>query len=272
MLPTAEVDAYHLGLAPLEPEQILDRLQLYDYILIQSVGHYSEKLYPAEVLSAFNNALELPVVVFAGFQPDCIYLSKGGQMLKGVMGDYHSAIAVYSYCQGLDLPRAEKLYNKLVFAALGYFASYDISLDVMGAEWAKLGFDALSHVERWQSQVGAFMHTINHPKICVLREIARQSTDRFGLAIDTNLWDGEVTDDLANSVQWPVYRQLAHSLEVPEQHLFVRPVYDCDVKPRELNLGDFLGASFRHYENTGMEHVRSLCDPAALERFKGLLR
>ncbi len=172
---------------------------------------------PGDMARAGKTFLRLPVVAFKGFQPDCTYVFTGGHAATGAMGPYHSAIAVAAFLEGLSVERALGLFNTFVYAALGYFAEFETASAVLLETAAEMGLDLSAGVRRGGP---VFMHTINHPGIAILGEVAFQALARAGIASSSNA--PAPRDALGDSFRWPVYPEIAARLDVPGSLTFQR--------------------------------------------------
>lgn len=165
---------------------------------------------PGDIAQAGKAFVRLPVVAFKGFQPDCTYVFTGGHAATGAMGPYHSAIAVAAFLEGLSAERALGLFNTFVYAALGYFAEFEAASTVLLEKAREMGLDLSSGVRR---DGPVFMHTINHPGITILGEVAIQGLTRAGIPSSTNA--PAPHDALGDSFRWPVYPEIAARLGAP---------------------------------------------------------
>ncbi|WP_309627527.1 WcbI family polysaccharide biosynthesis putative acetyltransferase [Brevundimonas sp.] len=165
---------------------------------------------PGDMARVGKIFVRLPVVAFKGFQPDCTYVFVGGHAAAGAMGPYHSAIAVAAFMEGLSVERAIGLFNTFVYAALGYMAEFEAASTVLLEKAREMGLDLSSGVRRDGS---VFMHTINHPSITILGEVAIQALARAGITSSANA--PAPHDVLGDSFRWPVYPEIAARLGVP---------------------------------------------------------
>lgn len=173
----------------------------------------------AAVLSEVeNNDLEvlyLPVIRFAAFHPDCTYVTTtntnaGPVVLKGVC-DYHSAITFWAYQKGLSVERAAGLFKAEIFADLGYLDAWQASFDNLKTE-IETGEISFGDFILPLMRSGIFMHTINHPRIDALVQLAKLLAAKMGFDISESIDALSVTPDgLAATAIWPVYPGIAES-------------------------------------------------------------
>lgn len=150
----------------------------------------------------------IPNIVFKGFQPDCTYVFSRGVSVEGLMGPYHSAIAVAAFMEGLKPHRALSLFNVFTYASLGYFAAYEASCELLHNDGVALGYELGDGLRK----AGVFMHTINHPNIRILDLVATEALRISGL--DYQNIDNMPRDALSESFIWPVYPEIANYLQV----------------------------------------------------------
>lgn len=163
----------------------------------------------AEITAAGKRFMRLPVVAFKGFQPDCTYVFIDGHPLSGAMGPYHSAIAAAAFLEGLSAERALGLFNAFVYAALGYFSEYEAAATVLGEQAAEMGLDLGTYL---QPGAPVFMHTVNHPAVSILGQVAMQALARTG--VSPHPVETPPHDHLGDSYRWPVYPEIAQRLGV----------------------------------------------------------
>ena len=217
-LPQVKVKAWHVGVHPVESEEeIAAQLPDYDLVISQvEDGEGTGVLAISRLRATISTVVFLPLLVFRGFQPDCIYLNSPRRgLVKGYLGDMHSAIIVGSYVLGLPEHRPPTLFNSLTFAALGHFDAFQLAREHLVERFGKFAFDLTSLIDAWQQQYGAFMYLPMHPKLGVLQELARtvlQNCGFDGLNVDEAI---TCEDPLSYSAQWPTYPDLARRLNVP---------------------------------------------------------
>jgi Polysaccharide biosynthesis enzyme WcbI len=274
-LPEAEVKAWHVGVHPPESEeQIAAQLPDYDLVISQiDDGEGTGALALSRLRETIPKVVFLPLLVFRGFQPDCIYLhSPRRGMLKGYLGDMHSALVAVAYVLGLPEHRVPALFNSLTFAALGYFQAFAIAREHLLERFHKFGFDLSSRLDAWQSQYGAFMYLPLHPKLGVLQELAWIILRNSGL--DGRNFDVPVprADPLAYSAQWPTYPDLARRLNVPGAMTFVRPIYGLEPgAAREIALHQLVQHSYRIYREIPLDELRETVPADLIDQLDRLL-
>lgn len=186
-----------------------------------------------------------PRIVFQGFHPDMIRLGKG---IRGATGNHHSSIAARAWTLGMNAAQTLDLFREDVFEALGLFEYWDTGVRHLikaGAD-ANLPLDKL--ITDWTAR-GVWMHTVNHPKLPVLVDMAKAILIREGLSFDP---DGgqSLTDPRASDAVWSVYPDIAKRLGCDGAYRFQRSrhqVGPSDQGSTCLDLPAFIEACFKRY-------------------------
>jgi hypothetical protein len=179
-----------------------------------------------------------PYIIFPGLHPDCHYFSVNGQMVPAP-NVYHSAIVAASFLENIPEYRVERLFNAFSYASLGYFDTYAQSVTALSQGFRKLGFDA----DRFLSKGNAFMHSINHPKIDFIFDVAKQALSLAGISFSD---DCEMpVDNLAKTATWPIYPELAERLNLEGGFTFQL----LDGTP--IGLREYISRSYEGYREYG---------------------
>ena len=209
--------------------------------------------------------IRYPRIVFTGFHPDINYIFDGPRAVTSPMGDYHSEILMGAFLSGLPLERALRLFRPLTYQRLGYFKEYARCLRRLVRDGEALGFDLAPLAETWRAD-GAFMHTINHPKIRVMASLARLALARAGLAV-AEIDPDQIEDGLAAGPRWPVYPEIAERLEVAGGLDFVT----ANASGGEvIDLAAFAAGSYERYGELSSEVLGARLRSATLEVIAGI--
>lgn len=146
-----------------------------------------------------QSMIAVPTVVFGGFQPDCCVLRCNGRYIETVASLCHSAIIAGAYLSGLPAERVPALFNRFVYAGLGYVSDFVQHGHALVDSFSHLGFDARPILAAGRT----FMHTPNHPAVAALFELAKQMLAR----VNIEPRDVPPPEDwlMQCSLQWPVY-------------------------------------------------------------------
>jgi polysaccharide biosynthesis acetyltransferase WcbI-like protein len=191
----------------------------------------------------------LPRIIFTGWHPDIAYLIHQDRELMSPVGAYHSAIAASAFSLGYTPDETELLFNRFVFARLGYLQEYEASWTLLVRDFVESGLAPHLELERWR-KTGPFMHTVNHPKVSALAKLARASAIATGLVDPDGPVPAVEYDHLAWDTGWPVYPEIAEELGVVGDYLFKRrsEVTPSGVVPL-LRLPEFIRESFEMYRS-----------------------
>lgn len=223
----------------------------------------------ADRLARCRSVVYWPNPVFFGFHPDILYFAIEGRPVRSAMGDYNSFITASGYARGLSARATARLFNRLVYARLGFF-KYDLSRAALLAAADAVGFDLREAFAGWEHH-GTFMYSINHPKLCVLADLAKICLRKAGLDFDETLSVlDHVPDHLHLGGCWPVYPEIARDIGVPGSTTFA-PAYHGQLDVAFLTLEAFIEKTFEIYDRDGftraqMAHlagVRSITDRIA---------
>lgn len=250
LLPGVTVDAWHVNAAPsFAPEVVEPQITGHDLVICQlKEGSGGGNLEFSRLAASHRNVVFLPLFVFPGFHPDLISLSTATsppQLVQGPMSVLQSAIIAAAYHLQIPPDRVPRLFNAFVFEALGYFSVFPQARAALQKINAEDGYDLGPAVDEWLRD-GVFMYTDNHPHIRVLGTLTRMALQKAGIAIADPGNSDAPPDDLANSVQWPVYPAIARRIGVPGTQSFVRTIDTFPAgEPREMALDAFVRESYR---------------------------
>ena len=191
---------------------------------------------------------KIPPVTFTGYHPDTIYIptSIGKLQVLAACGPYQSRLTVASYLLGYSQAKTEALFNAFIFSKLGYFDEYAKSKALLENTFRECGLDIRPLFARWAKR-GCFMHSIDHPKLYVLFDIAWLVCQAIGLEVDPR--DGRVEmilDNLqAGHPAMPVYPDIANATGCDGHTMFKSPTEPTMV--RLVRMPDFISACFQAY-------------------------
>ncbi|MHA7066686.1 WcbI family polysaccharide biosynthesis putative acetyltransferase [Azospirillum argentinense] len=209
LLPDAEVSGcFPFGRGDLD--QVAEKIRGMDYIFTQKLPDNIITALGISSDSVRSRVYTIPNIAFPGYHPDCVYLPGINAANSSLPTDYNSAIAVAGFLRGRTPEETLTLYNTYIYAISGYFNSFSMACRNLEAHFKACEFDLSEHLKRWVAK-GPFMHTINHPRINVLLDIANMAVKRAGLS-PVDVPDGAVKDDLAHFTRWPIYPELARRL------------------------------------------------------------
>ncbi len=192
--------------------------------------------------------VRIPLVYFPAFHPDILHIAgPDGRPLRSAAGPMSSALVLWGWKRGASEDEIRSWFRPEIYAALGYTALWDSSLELLREIFATSDLD----LSRWLLALapqGVFMLIDNHPTVGALVGLARLVGEQLGadpalVAVD---WARLVPDGLlATSTVWPVYPGVAETLGVVGGH-----VWRAD-NGRLLGLDAFVSetlAGYRHLD------------------------
>jgi hypothetical protein len=210
----------------------------------------------------------VPEVVFSAFHPDLVYAwLPGPRTLEGVVGPYHSAIALWAFRRGLDCAATAALYTPAVFESLGYLSEWPGAVErLLARVSAHPGLDGKDFLLRLQHR-GVFMHSVNHPRTEAIAQLARQIAMMLGgraRVLDEPVEDFLIDTLKAASFVWPVYPGVADELGLPGSLTWKLAHH------RVIRLEEFLRLSFEAYAAAGNQTWT--CQALELRQYDAVLQ
>jgi hypothetical protein len=237
-----------------------DHFMQYDFALLlpeaeRWEGFDRARLPPHKIVPAFQ---------FAAYHPDSVYVWADGQPFKGVVDAYQSMIALAAYKEGLDAERAATFYNADIYRAAGFFGQWDPHRDWLIHQFRQYQIDIRPIFVR-RARARPIMHTVNHPIIEVLFDIAREVL----LQLDRPIFAGVAPppDNLASLV-WPIYPEVGETMGLAGSYLF-KPVE----RHKPLELVEFVDESLRRFSAWDRSQLRVMRNlEPALQRIRRHMR
>ena len=229
-----------------ENKYYFDNLLNTDVIFIQHP-------FPLNVLPEYFDIFDhrvhrFPKVTYTAFHPDSTYLIRGGKAIQGATGPYHSALVLAGFLEGVQSDRLIKLFNRFTFSSLGYVDQHQVATDILRRDFHEIGYDYEP-----VSSSGIFMHTMNHPKIIAMNEVAKQALRKSGIVMQENA--KIPMDPLDRDWKWPVYADLPFG----QNYIFhvgigMNSSHQVPLERRELLLSDFIRISYDVYKDLDFEN------------------
>lgn len=241
--PELDIRGYFVG-SDEDNERFRSEVTSLDILVTQWIGGGSRFLHTDEAVKHVRSVIKMPNFSFTGFHPDITYLNSSGALFYSPVGAYHSRIISSSYLLDLPADRVPALFNKYIYARLGYTDEYRKAEARFNAEFAKHGF-SLSTVDFGQN---VFMHTINHAAGIAISHLAKEIAQKISLPTDGWAYEQDVEQDgLLPDTIWPVYPELAQSIGV-EGSLQFKPFHRMMKVPGEvLDVQTFVDRSYEIY-------------------------
>jgi hypothetical protein len=242
-------------------------LSQYDHILVQpSLAPLIRDYFP----DLFVRVLLYPALNFSAYHPDLVYIhvKSTESYMFGPLGHYNSAIAFWGFTNGLSVAETVELFNGWTYEALGYFDFWQSSRQALLSHGEAADFSLASYLDTW-SRDGCFMHSINHPMLFVLADIAKEILSRLGLPTIPAAIQ-YLPDDQADGPVWPIYPEVGERLGIEGHYHFKmqRGLYPADRPVVMLNLEEFVTASFGAFARHAKDDL--VCERLAFENFRTL--
>lgn len=195
-----------------------DKISEFDAICSQPSLNHEVADY---VRSTGKDILYFPEMVFSGFHPDLVAMFSNGTQLSGPLGHYHSSLIFLGWSNGLTVEQTLGLFCDEVFEEAGYYKKWQHSCSEVLARGESCGMNLRPLLEKWINQ-GCFMHSINHPKLFALADIAKEICKKLGVTIKCQNPEKYLIDSLMNSVIWPVYPEIGARHGISGDYVFFR--------------------------------------------------
>jgi hypothetical protein len=161
----------------------------------------------------------VPGMIFRGYHPDLCYAASDEGTLLSPGDTYHSMIAIAAFNRGLSASEALALFNADMFDACGYFDVWRAEKKALLDYFLSYDLDISADFRRW-SRSGGFMHSINHPRIDCLYDIARAVLRRAGVEpFESGFLP---PDNLANAGAFGIYPEIGERFGVAGHYFFKR--------------------------------------------------
>lgn len=243
-----------------------------DYIIIQ--GQYESVIseFSSRFPDAANKQRVIPAISYTAYHPDMGYITKAdGSHFSGATGDYHSLLCFWAWQKGYTVQETVDLFNSQNFDVLGYF-SHKVTADKFLIDLgSNMGMDMRPFLRRWAAK-GCFMHSLNHPKLHVMADIARYVLSKEGISYAPSI-EEYVSDDLANHPCWDVYPEIARTLNIEGSYSFKQPRHmGTASRPAPMmSLKQFVKTSFDHYNANRHAGLRPLVESTAFSKLESHL-
>jgi len=239
--------------------RLLAEIATYDVVVVlPPVEGFFGDLDLTAVRGAARKIILCPLVTFAAFHPDCIYVERKdtARRVHSPLGDYNSALTLLAWLEGLEVEEALRLFHPAIYARAGYFDAWPASEEALlraGRDY-EFPFDKL--YRSWVRR-GVFMHTINHPKLFVFADLASEILRRCGIAADSRLAESYIPDELLNNCVWPLYPEIGRPMSLSGSYIFKNGSWLFDLR-------GFVEESFRFYGS----HAKDLIGSSRMDEWR----
>jgi AraC-like DNA-binding protein len=227
-----------------EPDIWKAKIPDYDYLVI------SPEIQNLSIVdfNNFDNVTWVPGFNFSAFHGDLTYASCNGMQVKTALDDYNSRIILTAYKAGLGPNQVLKLFNIETFKKIGYLDLYEQSKADLIEEYRRYGLDIRDAYTSWMRSC-IFLHSINHPNINVVYDIALLIAKKIGLNVRTHGFRPH--DNLVNGAIFPVYPEIAEHYGFDNGSYFFKAFSGFQT----LSLTEFVADSYERYKAFDIESL-----------------
>ena len=205
-------------------DKVVERIDEFDRVIVEPTiaRRFEQRLQ--------DRLIVVPTFAFRGYHPDFFLLRREtGRQFAGPTGSSQSMIAYCAFNAGRTEAETVALYREEVYAASGYLDQWSDSREALLATFRHHGLELGRDFVGW-SRRGPFMHSIIHPRIACLRDVARKILEREGLPVFAA--EFLPPDILASREVLPVYPEIARVVGIAGSYLFKRGdnqrIYDLE--------------------------------------------
>jgi hypothetical protein len=269
----------HMVVGPTAEQQIDQFIEEanrdYDLIVTVPLSNSFFGLSSDRIVESFPGkpVLKISNIYFHGLHPDITYIGARGARIVSPIGEYHSKLVLWGYCNRKSVEEVESLFCHDSFSKLGYFDVWETSL----AEAKQR--DLLADVritDIWAPILKSLVsfYSVNHPTPALLAPYSgaiaetlakRQLVARSSLRASPFLMDVS----LFQNAVFPVYPEIAQFHGVPSFGGYAFKPVAGRVNP--LPLHDFIRKSFDAYEEAGRSAVEESVAAQSIARTLSVL-
>lgn len=193
------------------------------------------------------NEFLYPRCWFNGFHPDFVPIPGARRAVPPPLRTMHSSLALVGWHRRWSVTRTAELFCEAVYERLHFFRYWSVARRALLEEGERVGMPLDALLERWVS-TGAFMHSVEHPALTVMADLARVLAGRAGLRVTVDAPEYYLNDPLKHLAVLPVYPEIARRLGVPGAYAFkkAQPAGDVDTAD-VIELEQFIEESFGAY-------------------------
>jgi hypothetical protein len=207
----------------------------------------------------------IPRIAFNAFHPDMGYvLKQSGGNVHGFCGAYQSLLTFYGHLNKLSVDAAMELFSREVFETVNYFDYLKASEKLFIEQGHASNLPLSGLLNKWK-RTGAFMYTLNHPKMFVLTDIAAEFLERERIPYSRPALDF-VDDTMSTGPAWGVYPEIAKAIGIDGTYYFKRSKHLPETV-EFLDLEGFIRKSYIHFEDCDQ---RMYCPTFESDRYQRL--
>jgi hypothetical protein len=208
---------------------------------------------------SYPKTLLIPGFHMECYHKDLTYCWQGETRLKTPLDDYHSRICLTAYRRGASVEETVKLFNANTYREIGYFSDWEKDREAFISMYAAYGLDVREVFLDWVRK-GYVPHSINHPTIAMLSDLARVMAEKVGLPSVNHAIVPH--DNLAQGPIFPVYPEIAIQFGLQGGSYRFKTVNSY----RSIDLTAFVQGCFDGYRAYGGQEFRFAELPVNINR------
>jgi len=221
--------------------------------LVSSAPDTVQKMIDNALPKSAPKLVRIPEVYFDAFHPDLVYAwIDNEQTVQSPAGPYNCAIVLWAWQHKLNVEQTLRLFGEHVLRNLGYGNRWVMAINRFADDLRLSGIDLVRFIQYIQRH-GCFMHTVNHPRLIVLWQIARSCVDRMQLTspyYNEPIYEILVDGLKEASVVWPIYPFVATSLGLSGSYAWKLE------SGKVIHLEQFVEQSFEMYREQNLDDFR----------------
>ena len=190
------------------------------------------------------NEIQWPFIHFNAFHPDLIYVNGPAGDVQTPLLQYNSSLVMYGWQRDFSEAQTARLFAEPIFEQLNFFNVWGSARRTLLAESDAVGFSVEAMLHRW-TRMGCFMHSLNHPKLFAIADVARELAQRAGIEIAFASPEDVLQDPSLEGALWPVYPEIASRLGLTGSYAF--KAAGSAATPILLTLDEFIAGSYEAY-------------------------
>lgn len=211
----------------------------------------------------------IPRIAFQAFHPDLVYVDKpDGSHAQGPLGGYNSSLAFFGWTRGMSVSQTVRMFTDEIYKKLDFYQYWEPSREALLDEGIRTEMPLEELLGDWAMQ-GCFMHSINHPKLPVICDLAQCLLNGLGIETIEGV-EKYIHDEFSDGPVWPVYPEIAQRYGMEGNYSFKIPKGAGPPNKPAIFIGleDFVKASFKAYSNYRKEDL--VCERLNSDQYKGL--
>ena len=192
--------------------------------------------------------VKFPAIAFSAFHPDlCYAMKKSANHLT--IPHYNSQIGVWAFNNQIDPADAISLFNYDIFKQAGYLDCWESSVKHLMQVFkvCNLSNDCFNEYFNNMRRRGAFMYSINHPRIEAISELMKLVIKYSDIEVSNSALERDITliDGLTSEI-WPIYPEIGNELGLKGGYIWRVDNTEID------GLKTYLDLSYANYLKQGI--------------------